>query len=177
METYELSIRGHLLRWSDTVIQISNISMVSTAEVPASRVPMWLLVAAGICGLFGIWLLDVNSKMYYPNEAMQVFGVLAIIASIGWFLTWWFTRNTKDKTYLNLALNSGNVYSFLFTDKAFMLQVLQVFANIFESDPSVDAAVSATGSDNATVIGSITINMHGNEIRDSSGALINVVPK
>ncbi|MBR4545396.1 MAG: hypothetical protein IKO14_05415 [Oscillibacter sp.] len=146
VDTPEISIRGHLLRWSDTVIQISNISMVSTAEVPAPHISKWFFVVVGILGLFGIYLLDVSSKSYYYDEAVQVFGVLVTGFSILFFLLlllgWWLTRNDKDKTYLNLALNSGNVYSFVFTDKEFMRQVLQVFANIFESGTTKETNIN-----------------------------------
>ena len=157
VETRELSIRGHLLRWSDTVIQISNISMVSTAEVPAPRFG-GLLFLAVLSGISGICLLAINSRLYYPDESIQAIGIAGIVASVLLALIWGSTTgNKRDKVYLNLALNSGNVYSFLFTDKEFMRQVLQVFANIFESGTTSET--------------NININTQVGEIRENGVAV------
>ncbi|MBQ6987217.1 MAG: hypothetical protein IJQ25_09545 [Oscillibacter sp.] len=157
VETSELQIRGHLLRWSDTVIQLSNISMVSTTELPVPRFPAFAILAA----IAGCVLLAMDSRSYYHDETLQMLGCVGIGVSIALIILWAIACGAnKGKTYLNLALNSGTVYSFLFTNKEFMRQVLQVFANIFESGAKSDT--------------NILINAYGNEIREN-GAVVTFV--
>ena len=40
IETDELQVRGHLLRWKDVVIQISNISQISVGNYPRPPFPL-----------------------------------------------------------------------------------------------------------------------------------------
>ena len=44
VNTPSLSIVGRLLRWEDTIIQIDNISLISTAEFQQTSFPLWSLV-------------------------------------------------------------------------------------------------------------------------------------
>lgn len=119
IETDELQIRGHLLRWRDVVIQISNISQIAIGNYPKPPFPLWA-VAAILIGMF-FWSF---------NAFIGMIGVLlggGVIAM--WYESWW---SRKDHKFLHLYLNSGTTFSFLFEEETFLRKVLDVFANIFE---------------------------------------------
>ena len=67
-------IQGHLLRWNDVVIPISNISMVSYSKVAAPRFPIWALLG----GIISFWLFSVNFLL-----ALLILGI-AICVIIYW---------------------------------------------------------------------------------------------
>lgn len=133
VEAQEFSIRGHLLRWYDTAIQISNISMVSTADLPIPRFPY----ASPIIAIAG---MAMAADEY---SALQGIGFLLVVLGIAWAV-WWCVKynDAHGKKYLNISLNSGFTYSFYFSNQDFMRQVLQVFANIFESGTTGNKTVN-----------------------------------
>ncbi len=145
IETNELQIRGHLLRWKDVVIQISNISQIAIGNYPAKPFPLWSIAVI----LVGILILRVN----------LLIGLLtAFFGSI--FIMEWVTQRqaTKDCKYLHLYLNSGTCFSFLFQNESFLRKVLEVFANIFEdgekasnSNVTIDIK-NCTVNDNASFV-------------------------
>ena len=167
VKTQRLSIVGHLLRWEDVVIQISNISLISTSNFKQTALPVWAIVmrVIGVILLPFIWWA----------------GLLCL--ALGIFVIWaWYTENQKTKKYkyLNIQLNSGRMFSLLFENKEFLNQVLDVFANIFEDDDyraknrdiridiqnchvedrsNLNVEVSNSSADHGgTVIGAININ-------------------
>lgn len=146
IETENLLIRGHLLRWADTAIQISNISLVTTANLPFPQFP----VLAAIMTIAGIVLS--------PDRHSSVVGSLLALAGIAW-LVWWGVRcyNVHGKKYLHISLNSGLTYSLYLSNQIFMRQVLQLFANIFES-----------GTTNET---NFQISVNGCEIRENGSVV------
>ena len=121
IKTQSLSIVGHLLRWEDVVIQISNISLISTSDFQQTMFPVWVifLMVAGIVLLPFMWWA----------------GLLCLALSIFVIWTWYNEiKKTKKYKYLNIQLNSGRMFSLLFESKEFLNQVLDIFANIFEDD-------------------------------------------
>lgn len=170
VKTQRLSIMGHLLRWDDVVIQISNISLISTSNFQQTALPVWtiFLFVIGVILLPFIWWA----------------GLLCL--ALGVFVVWvWYKENQKTKKYkyLNIQLNSGRIFSLLFENKAFLNQVLDVFANIFEDEDSqaknrdiridiqnchvedrsnLNVEVSNSSADHGgTMIGAININKTG----------------
>lgn len=119
IQTDNLNISGHLLRWEDVVIQISNISMISTAELQKVQFP-FISVALIFIGLV---LIKLN------------FLLTVIFIGIGGFLIYaWYSESqrTKDFKYLHIHLNSGRAFSILFENPVFLNRVLNIFAEIFE---------------------------------------------
>ena len=156
IETQNFSIRGHLLRWYDTAIQISNISMISTAPLPTPRFPLWTLAGAVI----GMVLLSQES--YYSDfSTFQVIGMgvltVCVIAIIAWATV---VQDAKEKKYLHIFLNSGYVYSFVFRDQDFLKQVLQLLADIIETGTTPNM--------------NFNVNIHDCNVTDSQGNLINI---
>ena len=121
VNTPSLSIVGRLLRWEDTIIQIDNISLISTADFQQTSFPLWSLV------LILIGLLLIRYSVF-----------VGLICLTGGGLAIWFwnpeVQKTQSYKYLNIQLNSGRVFSLLFESDVFLKQVLDVFANIFEDD-------------------------------------------
>lgn len=154
--TQNLTIRGHLLKWSDTSIQISNISMVSTASLPVPNLPMWTVVML----IIGLLVLGVSADSGYGASAGIAIGLLlSVIGGAGIAVWVSSTQDAVAQKYLHIFLNSGNVYSFIVRDQKFLQQMLQVFSNIFES-----------GTTNET---NFQINVQGCEIREN-GAVVNL---
>ena len=151
IETENFTIRGHLLRWFDTAIQISNISMVSTADLPLPRFPVWT-VAGVFLGL---------AVMSTGDSTAQGIGLVILIVAGGWMALWYnAVKDAKSKKHLHLFLNSGNVYSFVFSDRQFLAQILQLLANIIE-----------TGTTPNT---NFNVNIHDCNVTDSQGNLVNI---
>ena len=103
------------------VIQISNISLVSTSNFQQTALPVWAIIMSVI----GVALLPI---IWWA-------GLLCL--ALGIFVIWaWYTESQKTKKYkyLTIQLNSGRMFSLLFEDKEFLNQVLDVFANIFEDE-------------------------------------------
>lgn len=123
VKTQRLSIVGHLLRWDDVVIQISNISLISTSNLQQTPMPFWAIILI----IFGVVLLPI---IWWASLLCLALGILVIWA---WYKE---TKKTEKYKYLNIQLNSGRMFSLLFENQEFLNQVLDVFANIFEDDNS-----------------------------------------
>ncbi len=121
VKTQRLSIVGHLLRWDDVVIQISNISLISTSNLQQTPMPFWAIILI----VFGVVLLPI---IWWASLLCLALGILVIWA---WYKE---TKKTEKYKYLNIQLNSGRMFSLLFENQEFLNQVLDVFANIFEDD-------------------------------------------
>jgi len=140
IETENFTIRGHLLRWGDTAIQISNISSVSIELPHVADIPYhWILILS----IAGAWFI---------NDGELTIGTL--IASLGIFffcvicvavLTGFAVAGLGMQ--LKIRMDSGDVYSFSFSkNKEFMRQVFQLLANIIETGttPQTNFHVSVT---------------------------------
>ena len=120
VQTKQLLIQGHLLRWEGVIIQISNISLITSTNLNPPGFPIWAAIAvlAGIALLKPIWYV----------------GLIALAVG-GFSIYSWYSEyeQAKDHKYLNILLNSGFTYSILFSNEAFLDEVMCVFANIFEN--------------------------------------------
>lgn len=126
VQTKQLLIQGHLLRWEGVIIQISNISLITSTNLNPPVFPIWAAIAV----LAGISLLD---PIWYVGLIAMAVGVYSIYS---WYSEY---EEVKSHKYLNILLNSGFTYSILFSNEAFLDEVMHVFANIFE-----DGAKSST---------------------------------
>ena len=156
IETDKLIIEGHLLKWDNVTIQISNISSVTAWEIK-SRFPMIVIILAIIGAVFLYTGSSQYGYRYSPDSGIMILsgigGVLVIAAAVCLFV-WWMDG---PKKYLNICMNSGITYSILFQDKYFMEKVLQVFAAIFKSGKSVETNISVNISDSKFSGGSSVI--------------------
>lgn len=125
VHTNSLSIMGHLLRWENVIIQISNISLITTSDFQQSAFPMRavILIVLGLVLIQYIWIAGL------------------VCLALGLFIIWdWYSdiQKSQNYKYLNIQLNSGRVFSLLFESDVFLKRVLDVFANIFEDDDLTD---------------------------------------
>lgn len=122
VKTSNLTVQGHLLRWSDTVLQISNISLITFGNMETPAFPT-IGVVLTLLGLLGMSM----------GSAISLIGLVALCFGgflfYRWYVAW--QKSTQCK-YLHILTNSGYTYSILFENEAFLRQVLEVFANIFK---------------------------------------------
>lgn len=122
VKTSNLTVEGHLLRWSDTVLQISNISLITSGNMEAPAFPTMGLVFV-LAGLLGL----------SAGSAIALIGLVALCVGgflfYRWYVAW---QKSKECKYLHILLNCGYTYSILFENEGFLQQVLEVFANIFK---------------------------------------------
>ena len=132
VEIGSFRIEGHLLKWEDVVIQISNVSLVTSAD--QSPPPLKNLALCALLCLAGLFIMSVDAGL------LTVIGLAVIVAgAYGCYLWYQAWTKSKGQKFLHIHLNSGYTYSILFEKEAFMREVLQVFANIFEAGSEAKA--------------------------------------
>ena len=172
VETENLQIEGHLMKWNDVAIQLSNISMITAAKLPAPRFPAWttLLVFSGVAAFV------FSQDTYGPQRVPMMFGgvclfAVGIMGIIRWLVD--FLKTVGHK-YLQILLNSGYVYALYIPDQEFLKKVLGVFENIFRDGGKAGNHVQIN-IDNSTITGAVTginltkvINTGGRYVRGPS---------
>ena len=117
IETSELKIKGNILCWHDAMIQLSNVSYISTAPLELIEFPKYsiLMLIAAIL-FFGISILA---------------SIVLLVCAIVWIYRWFNINETrKYKTALNIYMNSGNNLCILFSNGSFLDDVLKVLEEI-----------------------------------------------
>lgn len=148
--TSEMVIRGNIMTWSGTMLQLSNISCISTSPMAQRAFPV-----------FAIVLILVAFLLFSLNWFVAVL----LLAGGGGWIYFWYTLNEKIKqtSYLNLLMNSGTTLQILFSDPFFLEKVLTVLENIIEngyiSDSSITISISGCKIDgNAKILNNLNIN-------------------
>lgn len=120
IETDILNVRGNLISWKDTFVQISNISMISTTDVDKNSFPL-LAIVMGLIGLFFI--------------KISILAGLLLLAFSGLWIYKWYneTERLNKLKKLNIVLNSGGTYTLIFNDKHFLNQVVSILENILST--------------------------------------------
>lgn len=137
LETTSLTIKGHLLRWNNYVVQISNISLVSSGEKDPPSFPKWILWPAFLGIIILAYGMNESSGGYSGNEmAGGMIGIaILLLATAVIALVIWISQvsSCQDEKYLHIHMNSGSTYSILFKDKEFLeKKVIPTFSKIFE---------------------------------------------
>ena len=146
IDTPFLRIRENCLELQNTTIQLSNISLFSTADITPEKFPM--LSAALI--LVGIILL----------KPLVVPALIAIIVGGVWIYYWYSSvQKAKEMKRLTIITNSGNVFPILFEDQAFLTKVVTIMTDIIR-DPAHARNITinvkeCTFSDDASVVDNI----------------------
>lgn len=119
IETDYLKVKGNLISWQDTIIQISNVTMISTSMDKESFPLLSLVFLLG-----GLALMNVSSFLGWVLLAIGV----AMIAL--WYRK---SQKLKEQRKLNFTLNSGRIFTLVFQDKKFLNEVLEVLTGILET--------------------------------------------
>ena len=134
IKTDELIIDGHLLKWKNVTVQISNISSITTWEIKP-RFPI-LSIILGIVGIVLLILVEYDRSFRYMD--LDAYGTAALVFAFIRFIIWLIAYlMSKNLQYLHIYMASGAVYSILFKNKEFAQEVLQLFARIFKDGGNV----------------------------------------
>ena len=117
IETDFLKIRGNCLEFKDTIIQLSNISLFSSADIAPDKFPIWSIVLI----LIGIVLL----------KSILALAVILIVIGGSWIYYWYSSvQEEKKMTRLTIVTNYGNVFPIIFHEKRFMSKVTTTMKDI-----------------------------------------------
>jgi len=147
IKTRELLIKGNIMSWEGTMIQLSNVSCISTSPLEKVEFP-----------ILSILILAV-AFFYLKNKS--IIGVIFLAVGLAWIYYGWYRINEKRKleTILSVSMNSGMNLRFLFSNGVFLDDVLQVLEEIIiEGD---------IGEQN------VSINIQGCEISGNASLLNN----
>ena len=131
----------------NTTIQLSNISLFSTADITPEKFPIFSIILI----LVGIILL----------EDLTIPGLILIILGGIWIYFWYSSvQKTKEMKRLTIITNSGNVFPIIFENQAFLSEVVTIMTDIIR-DPAHTRNITinvkeCTFSDDSSVIN----NMH-----------------
>lgn len=144
IETSQLKITGNIMTWEDTMIQLANVSSISTTPLVLRGFPWWTLF---------IFIIGFILK---KNSGFLMF-LCFVIGAAG--IIWWYVINEtrKESINLNLMLNSGYCFSIQFKDRTFVNKVLEVLKCIIKD--------GGIGQNN------ITINVSGNNFSGNADIL------
>lgn len=117
IETPSLLIKNNIMTWDNTMIQLSNISYISAADIALIRFPGWL-VAAFFAGLFLL------------GKQVLLATLLITAGAVG--LYFWYKENEKRRqgAILTIRMNSGHNLYFTFKEKEFLMRVIRVLEGI-----------------------------------------------
>lgn len=142
IETPSLLIKKNIMAWDNTMIQLSNISYVSSSDVASLSFP----VLAALLILAGLLLLKSSAFL----------AIVLMIAGAAW-LFFWYQENERRKTcaILTIRMNSGNNLYFTFSNRAFLTKVMNVLAYIIVNGTDRQVSINMTNceiSGNAQVL-------------------------
>lgn len=121
-EKSKITIENNVLKFEDTVIQLSNISRVHVAPIPKDHLANAVL--AGILfGLFGLWCFTVNA--WIGTVTLGLDGV---------FLYYIYIQYQGTGKYLILELNSGNIILFSCYNMNFLSKALEQITEAFNGN-------------------------------------------
>lgn len=117
IETPELLIKGNIISWEGTMIQLSNVSCISTSPLELMEFPKLAL------------LFLLGGLMSFRGSA--IVGLVLLLAGGAW-IYYWYSINEKRKsdTILNILMNSGNSLCFLVNNKKFLNEILEILKQI-----------------------------------------------
>ena len=121
IDTDSLKIYGNCLEFKDTVIQLSNVSLVANNPLTTPKFPMWS-IAAVVLGF---------ACLFLKNAAIIVFGLLLLCGG-GYAIYVWNRQVEREKQLkkLVIATNSGQTFSILFEKGEFLDAVIDTLKEI-----------------------------------------------
>ena len=147
IDTPFLKVRGNCLEIKNTTIQLSNISLFSTADIAPAKFPVF----SAILILVGLLLLEWS----------VVPALIAIALGGGWIFYWYSSvQKAKDLKRLTIVTNSGNVFPIVFDDQAFLSRVVTIMTDIIR-DPEHEGNITinvkeCTFTDDSAIVGTMS---------------------
>lgn len=120
IETEAIIIKGNIMTWGNTMIQLSNVSSISAIQ----ESPKFPSGAIGfiVGGVLSATLFSWIEIFVFLGVLMAVLGVLMIVL--------YYMMISQNKYHLNVVMNSGSRYDFLVADRAFLNEMLSVLESI-----------------------------------------------
>lgn len=117
IRTMNLNITGNVMIWQEFLVQISNISYITTENMQKVSFP-WVTIPA----------IAVGCMLFKINVLIA----LIVLACSIWIMFKWFKTNQErsNSIILTLCMNSGEKLSLIFTDKGFLTKVMHVLEKI-----------------------------------------------
>lgn len=144
IETTNLLIKGNIMSWEGTIVQLSNISFVSTLPLEPLKFPRITIVLL----IIGVLAFKLNG----------IIAVILLVLCAGYIYYWASASIEREsKKVLSIGMNSGNDLHIIFNDKVFLQKVFQVLKQIFIEG----------GIDNQT----ISINIQNSQISGNAKIL------
>lgn len=144
IETKELLLKGNIMSWEGTMIQLSNVSCVSTIPLEMLSFPRFSILLL----VLGFFMITKSSTMAF----------LLIAGGCGWIYAWYhINEERKRDTILSISMNSGDNLRFVFSKKSFLDEVLHVLEKIIGE--------GGVGEQN------VSINIHGCKITGNAKIL------
>ena len=124
IETPTLVIKDNVLKYKNSIIQISNITKCEIAPEPKKPYPLWIFAGFIIGALM----------LFNKNYTLISLVILAICGTIFYII---FSKNADPKTYFILELNSGSIILFSSSDKNFLWEAESAIINCFNDKNEV----------------------------------------
>lgn len=121
IETDYLKIHGNCMEFKNTVIQLNNISLLSTEDLSPISFPTVALIAAA-AGLV-LLLTEISALLWLA---------LACFVGSGASIYIWYKENKRlgEMKRLLIITNSGNHFNIVFQDKPFLERVVKVLKEV-----------------------------------------------
>lgn len=150
IETKELNISGNIMTWQGTMVQLSNVSYITTQKLNPVKIPWEALILCGV----GIVVFTVKAIIGL---------ILLILGGIIFYI--WYKENKKraQSMILTISMNCGKNLQILFVNKDFLNNVLSVLEKIIidggigNQNISIDLSGSRFDGD-AQVLNNLGIN-------------------
>lgn len=121
IETDYLNVRGNLISWNNTILQISNISMITTNEFEKKPIPIYPFL------LFIVGLLTF--------QFLASLSIVCIVSASLW--GYFYYSNAKkiaELKILSFKLNSGETFGIVFNNQTFLNKVISVLTKILSQE-------------------------------------------
>lgn len=146
VETPEIVIKGNIMTWENTMLQLSNVSSISTAKDNPVFPTMSVVIM-----LLGVFL--ASSFKYVA--ILQTIGVILLICGISLVLTY-IVAIVDKKIYLSVIMNSGVCYNLVVKDEKFLKSMLETLEQII-IDGGVGNRIYTINIQNSTLDGNVSI--------------------
>ncbi len=147
IETPTLLIKKNIMYWENTMIQLSNISCISTGNIASAPFP----ILAALFVLAGFWLFSKSAVLAI---------ILCVIGGV-WLLIWYFENESRrEGAVLAIRMNSGQSLYFAFKRKDFLQSVLAVLERIIADGGDRQVSINVencTFSGDADILNGIRI--------------------
>lgn len=117
IDTPGILIKGNIMCWEGTMIQLSNVSCISTSSLMQMVFPINSII---------LFIIGLLASMFSLIVCIVFLG-LGVACIYKWYKT---NEERKKRRILNIVMNSGNSLKFVINNKEFLNKVLKVLEQI-----------------------------------------------